>query len=123
MTDTTHQFGGLRVLELDAAGPAILTRRNTTDLIGNASGAGADIVAIPAARQGAEFFDLRTRILGEVVQVCVTYGLRLAFVGPMPVDVAGSKALRDFTDESNKGRSVWFVADIAELGRRLAAAA
>ncbi|MGV8838786.1 MAG: DUF4180 domain-containing protein [Bauldia sp.] len=120
MSDSTHRFGGVVVLELDASGPPILSRRDTTDLIGNASGAGADIVAIPTARQGADFFDLKTRILGEMVQVCVTYGLRLAFVGPMPEAVAGSKALRDFIYESNKGRSVWFVADIAELERRLA---
>ncbi|WP_370631481.1 DUF4180 domain-containing protein [Methylosinus sp. Sm6] len=29
------------------------------------------------------------------------------------------QAFRDFVIEANRGRSVWFVADIAELQRRL----
>jgi hypothetical protein len=41
----------------------------------------------------------------------------------MPASVSGSKALRDFIYESNQGRTVWFVPDIAALEQRLAQAA
>jgi hypothetical protein len=34
-----------------------------------------------------------------------------------------STALRDWVTEANRGRQVWFVADLAELDQRLSAAA
>lgn len=123
MADGIQIIGGVRVLTVSTEGTPIATRREVTDLIAAAWGEHADMVAIPTARQGAGFFDLRTGVAGEMLQMCVTYGTRVTFVGAIPDDVAGSKALRDFIHESNQGRSVWFVADIAELDRRLAAAA
>jgi hypothetical protein len=49
----------------------------------------------------------------------VNYGLRLAVVGDISEPLADSEALRDFVRESNRGRQVWFVADVAGLaGRR-----
>ncbi|MGD9739506.1 MAG: DUF4180 domain-containing protein [Bauldia sp.] len=122
MPDRVHELGGVRVLEIDAAGPPFVTRREVTDLVSAVWSAGADMVALPVARQGAPFFDLKTRVAGELMQMLTNYSIRLAFVGAMPAEVADSTALRDFIYESNKGKSVWFVADMAELGTRLGAA-
>lgn len=119
MPDTVHEFAGTRVLEIDAAGPAIAERPSVLDLIGAASAAEADWVAIPVERQGADFFDLKTRVAGEMLQVCVNYRLPVVFVGDLSAATAASGALRDFVRESNKGRQVWFVANMAELERRL----
>lgn len=123
MSDIVHQFGGTRVLELAATGAPFIGRREVSDLIGAAASVEADIVAIPVARQGPDFLDLKTRQAGDMMQMCVTYGLKLAFVGDISVEIAGSKALRDFVYETNRGQSVWFVDDIAALERRLLAAA
>ena len=60
---------------------------------------------------------------GEVIQKFVNYRLRLAFVGDIGVAVAASDALRDFVRESNRGRHVWFVADMAALEAKLSAPA
>ncbi len=106
---------------LDANGPPIVDRARVLDLIGEAAGQKADFVAIPVERQGADFFDLKTRLAGEMLQVCVTYGLRVAFVGDLSASTERSGALRDFIRESNKGGQVWFVEDIAALGARLSA--
>lgn len=123
MSDIVHQFGGTRVLELAATGAPFIGRREVSDLIGAAASVEADIVAIPVERQGPDFLDLKTRQAGDMMQMCVTYGLKLAFIGDISAEIAGSKALRDFVYETNRGQSVWFVDDIAALERRLLAAA
>ncbi|MFI2373842.1 DUF4180 domain-containing protein [Streptomyces sp. NPDC018964] len=41
-------------------------------------------------------------------------------VGGIASRVADSDALRDFVREANRGTRMWFVADRAELERRLA---
>ena len=43
----------------------------------------------------------------------------MAVVGDITTEIAASTALRDFVRESNRGTQLWFVADEAELTRRL----
>lgn len=107
------------MLVLDVEGPPIVERRDVIDMIGDASAHDADMVAIPVARQRGDFFDLKTRFAGEMLQVCTTYNLRVAFVGDLSDRIAASDALRDFVYESNKGRQVWFVDNLSALERRL----
>lgn len=58
---------------------------------------------------------------GAIVQKLVTYGLKAAFIGDVSAHTAESEALSAFIAESNRGRQVWFVSDMAELERRLSA--
>ncbi|WMC91470.1 DUF4180 domain-containing protein [Kineothrix sp. MB12-C1] len=64
-----------------------------------------------------EFFDLKTRLAGEIIQKYVNYRVRLAIVG----DFSGytSKALRDFIYECNHGKDLFFVSDKEEALKRL----
>lgn len=101
-------------------GPKLDGERAATDIIGEAFGVDAKVVAIPVERLDEGFLTLRTRIAGEVIQKFVNYGFQLAFVGDVSAAMAESAALRDFVRESNRGRHVWFVADFAELESRLA---
>jgi hypothetical protein len=110
---------GVRVLACPADGPAIRAEADALDLIGDAVAERADWVAVPVERFGEEFFRLRTRVAGEFVQKFVNYRLRLAIVGDLSQPIAASTALRDFVAESNRGRQLWFVADLAELDERL----
>ena len=116
---TIHDFHGVRVLECAADGPPLNTDRDAGDLIGEAWAQQAALIAVPVARLGEGFLDLRTRIAGEIIQKFVTYRLRLAIIGDISPWTAGSKALRDFVFESNRGNHVWFVADLEELEARL----
>lgn len=120
MPDTVHQFGGTKVLLLAAEDAPIVERPSVIDMISAVASHQADIVAVPVARQGSDFFDLKTRLAGEMLQVCVNYGIRLAFVGDLSDQIAASGALRDFVYESNKGNQVWFVDDLGALERKLA---
>lgn len=103
-----------------ADGPKLDGERAATDLIGDAFGTGVRVIAIPVERLGEGFLVLTTRIAGEVIQKFVNYGVQLAFVGDISDAVAASDALRDFVRESNRGRHVWFVADLDELATKLA---
>ena len=77
------------------------------------------MVAIPIERLGAEFFNLRNGVAGEVLQKFVTYRLRVAIVGDIAPFSDASKALHDFVVECNRGSTVWFVHDLEELKERL----
>lgn len=79
------------------------------------------VVTIPLARLSPDFLTLSNRIAGNVIQKFVNYGVAVAFVGDVSDAVADSNALRDFVRESNRGRHVWFVADMAELEASLSA--
>jgi hypothetical protein len=53
------------------------------------------------------------------MQKFVNYGVRLAIVGDISAHVAASTPFRDLVYESNRGRQVWFVADLDALDSRL----
>ena len=57
------------------------------------------------------FFDLRTKLAGEILQKYTNYRVKLAVVG----DFSGydSKSLRDFMYECNQGKQFFFAADQA----------
>ena len=73
----------------------------------------------PVERLSNDFFQLKTRILGDVIQKFVNYERRLVILGDINRHLEASKALRDFVYETNRGRQVWFVADRAALESRL----
>ena len=104
---------------LAADGPPLESERDATDLIGEALGAGAELVVIPAARLSGDFFRLSTRKAGLFIQKFTNYRVRLAILGDIEARIAASDALADFVRESNKGEAVWFVTDEAALEAKL----
>ncbi|MFD8717292.1 uncharacterized protein DUF4180 [Streptomyces sp. Ag109_O5-1] len=108
-----------RVLRCAPEGPALDGESAALDLVGDAMGQDAELVAVPAERVGDDFFRLRSGVAGAVVQKFVNYRMRLAVVGDISRHLADSSALRDFVYEANRGRHLWFVADDAELEERL----
>ncbi|MBW0103903.1 DUF4180 domain-containing protein [Pseudonocardia sp. KRD291] len=104
-----------------ADGPPVAGEQDALDLIGDAFGAGADAVVLPVERLAPEFFRLRTGVAGAVVQKFVNYRVRLIIIGDVSAHVEAGGPLADWIRETGYGRDVWFVADRAELDRRLAA--
>lgn len=119
MPDITRDIHSLRVLVCAADGDTLAREQDANTFIGAAWEHQATLVAIPVERLTDDFFRLSTRLAGEVTQKFVNYSLRLAIVGDISRWFADSKALRDFVYEANKGKSIWFVADLAELEQRL----
>ncbi|MCB0629182.1 MAG: DUF4180 domain-containing protein, partial [Lewinella sp.] len=64
-----------------------------------------------------EFFDLKTKIAGEILQKFSNYRVRLSIVGDFTVYT--SRSLKDFIHESNKGKLVNFVDSLEEALERL----
>jgi hypothetical protein len=116
-----EKIGGAPVLRLNDSGEPIANERDASDVMGEIFSSQARFVAIPASRLAPDFFVLRTRLAGEVIQKFVTYGIGVAILGDIAAQVARSDALRDFVRESNRGNHVWFLADDAALEAKLKA--
>ena len=71
-----------------------------------------------------DFFELKTRLAGEVLQKFINYQTKIAIIG----DFSGytSKSLKDFIYESNNGNDIFFVPDesqaIEQLSKEIARA-
>lgn len=111
---------GRRLLMLSPDGPPIRTHVDAVNVIGAAWSAAADLLVIPVSRLPADFFDLSTRVAGEIVQKLVDYRADAAVLGDIAAHLKRSSALRAFVAESNRGSSLWFLADRDELDARLA---
>jgi hypothetical protein len=107
---------------LVAGDGAPIDGRNASDLIGETYGSEARNLVIPLERLHAEFLQLRSGIAGEVLQKLVNYGYRPVVLGDVTDALAASDALRDFVRESNRGKMVWFLPDLASLEAKIAAA-
>ena len=115
----SYELHGVRVLECAAEGPRLRNGRDAVDLIGTAFEHRAALIVLPVERLDDDFFRLRTRIAGEIIQKFVNYRLRLAIVGDISRHLDESSALRALVNESNRGKEVWFIASLEELDRRL----
>ncbi len=76
-------------------------------------------IVIPTERFEDAFFQLRTRIAGEIIGKFAVYKMRVAIVGDISRHTEGSSAFQAFVYECNRGDQVWFVANIEEFNLRL----
>ncbi|MFJ7999781.1 DUF4180 domain-containing protein [Streptomyces sp. NPDC096310] len=120
MPDQLVEHHGTPVLVCDPAGPPLASEQDALDHLVAAAFHGAEVVAVPVERFDARFFDLSTGVAGAILQKLVNYRLHLVVVGDITHHLRASTALPDLVRESNRGRHVWFVADLDELAARLA---
>ena len=64
-----------------------------------------------------EFFDLSTKIAGEVLQKFINYQKKIAIIGDFSKYT--SKSLKDFIYECNKGKDIFFLPDEAQAIEKL----
>ena len=119
MIDIRH---GVALWHVPPDGPELATEQDAVDLVGATYGLGAEVLVVPVERFGARFFDMHAKLIGHFFSKVVQYGFRLVLLGDVRQHVEASTVFRDVVRESNRGRDVWFVADLAELDTRLAAA-
>lgn len=116
MTVKTHTFAQTTVAEILSDQTIISTTEDGLDLLGNLYYQGFDRMIVHEVNISPEFFDLKTKIAGEILQKFSNYRMRLAIVGNF--DYPGN-SLRDFIRESNQGRLVNFLPTLAEALDRL----
>lgn len=112
-------FGTTTVLVVDGSGP-VVDGRGARDLLGEAFAADAGWVAVPVDRLEPAFFDLRSGVAGDLLQLAVNYRARLAVIGPLPEPAASSNAFAALVRESNAGSRHWFLPSLEALEDRLA---
>ncbi|MGE1053688.1 DUF4180 domain-containing protein [Bacillus cereus] len=55
-----------------------------------------------------DFFDLKTRLAGDILQKFINYKVKIAIVGDFSMYT--SKSLKDFIYECNKGNDIFYLA-------------
>ena len=81
--------------------------QDALDLIANCDYRGSRSIIIDKSMVTPDFFDLSTRIAGEILQKFSTYRVKLSIIGDY--SEFDSKSLRDFIYESNKVGRISFV--------------
>ena len=79
---------------------------------------GADYIILNKTAITEEFFDLKTKLAGEILQKFINYRVKVAIVGDF--SIYASKSLKDFIYESNNGNALFFLKNKKEAIDKLA---
>ena len=79
MTDSLATMYGLQILACAPDGEKLKSERDALDLIGEALQLGASLILVPVERLDDDFFQLKTRLAGHILQKFVTYSKEFAF--------------------------------------------
>ncbi len=95
----------------------IRTTQDALDLMMNGYYQGAEGMIIHEKNVLPDFFDLKTKMAGDILQKFSTYNSRLAIIGDF--EHISSKSLRDFIYESNQTGRINFVGSLEEAKEKL----
>ena len=109
----THNIGNIKVAEIIADKIILTSTEDGLELLGNLYYQGFDKIIIHEKNITPEFFDLKTKIAGNILQKFAQYQMPLIIVGDF--SKYKSKSLNDFIFESNKGGQVNFVSDLSRV--------
>jgi len=110
MNIRVDQVGGSRVAIVDSPDVVIEDVQQALDLMATVQyNEGCDKIVIGKANVAERFFDLSTRLAGDILQKFTNYRVKLAIVGDF--DGYASKSLKDFIYECNQGKQFFFVKD------------
>ena len=107
-----HSANNLSVAELISDEVEIKNEQDALDLMGNADYLGARKIIVHEKNIACDFFDLKTRLAGEILQKFSNYQVALAIVGDF--ESVASKSLRDFIYESNTGDRILFLSTVED---------
>ena len=65
-----------------------------------------------------DFFDLKTKLAGDILQKYINYNMKIAIVGDFTM--YSSKSLKDFIYECNNGKDIFFLSNEKEAVEKLA---
>jgi hypothetical protein len=111
------EINGSTIAEVISDDILIQTTQDAVDLMMNCAYLGAGSLIVHEHHLAPGFFDLKTRLAGDILQKFSTYQMRLAIIGNF--EKFDSKSLRDFIYESNKGGRINFVQSIKQARESL----
>ncbi|WP_027373270.1 MULTISPECIES: DUF4180 domain-containing protein [Chryseobacterium] len=107
MVIKSHEINNIRIAEVISNEVIIQSAQDGLDLMGNIYYQGFDKIVLYEENITPDFFDLKTKIAGEILQKFSNYRIGLAIVGDF--SKFESKSMRDFIFESNKAQHINFV--------------
>lgn len=113
----THEINDSKIAELLSEENLINTTEEGIDILGSLYYQGFDKVIIHQKNITPDFFELKNRMAGEILQKFSTYRVQLAIVGEFSAFFGQS--LKDFIYESNNGKQVNFVSSVTEALEKL----
>ncbi|WP_213525003.1 DUF4180 domain-containing protein [Paenibacillus sp. J31TS4] len=115
---TKLETGGEPVAVVSGQETIIQDVQSALDLMANVRyETDCDRMIIPKLLVTELFFDLKTRLAGDILQKYTNYGMKVAFVGDF--SVYASKSFRDFVYECNSGTDILFLPTEQEAIDRL----
>lgn len=112
-----HPSPKISIAELTDEDFIISLPQHVLDIFGDLISVDCDRLIVHERNLHADFFDLKTRLAGEVLQKFSNYRVKLAVVGDF--SKYSSKSLDDFIRESNKSNRVFFTDTIISAILRL----
>ncbi|MFC4597872.1 DUF4180 domain-containing protein [Cohnella hongkongensis] len=91
-----------KYVELLSASPPLSTESEALDLIALCGEQETSLLMIRYAALSPDFFNLKTRIAGDIVQKLVNYGIKTVVLVPQAIMEKGR--FREMALETNKGR-------------------
>ncbi|MHA7578883.1 DUF4180 domain-containing protein [Paenibacillus vandeheii] len=108
MNITIDQQGSSKVALIESNGIIINNVQDALDLMASVNYTDdAHKILINKSNLNEDFFELKTKLAGDILQKYVNYQVKLAIVGEF--DGYNSKSLRDFIYECNHGKHVFFL--------------
>lgn len=114
-----HEVNNKKIAEVTDKNLVISTTDEALELMVNIYYSDCSRIIIFEENLHPGFFDLSTRLAGDILQKISNYRMKLAVV--FDESKYTGKSLRDFVYECNKGRQVFFVKDRDDAIVRLSA--
>ena len=108
----SHKINNIEIAEVISDKILIQNPDDAIDLIGNLYYQGFDKIIIYEKNLTPDFFDLKNKMAGEILQKVSNYRMKLTIIGNF--SNLKSKSLNDFIYESNKGNQVNFKESLQE---------
>ena len=114
---TFHKINDQTIAELTDKNFVINEVQDALDLMADVVYNGFSRMIIYEYNLNKNFFDLKTKLAGEILQKFSNYHFKLAIVGDF--SKYESKSLQDFIRESNRGKLIFFAEDLQSALLRL----
>ncbi|PKF75704.1 DUF4180 domain-containing protein [Chryseobacterium sp. PMSZPI] len=112
----SHNINNIKIAEVISDEIIIQSVQDGLDLMGDIYYQGFDKVILYEQNITPDFFDLKTKIAGEILQKFSNYRIGLSIIGN--VKKYKSKSLNDFIFESNTARHINFSETLEEALER-----
>ncbi|MEI3789580.1 MULTISPECIES: DUF4180 domain-containing protein [unclassified Chryseobacterium] len=113
----SHLVNDIKIAEIISDQIVIQSVQDGLDLFGDLYYQGCDKLIIYEKNLTPEFFDLKTKIAGDILQKFSNYRMSLAIIGDF--EKYQSKSIRDFIFESNKTKHINFTETLENALERL----